>query len=81
MLPDDLDSNSELEKIDKQNQENIEKNLQNMSKMGQDIADSQLNNKNDKNTKFEVKQDNIKQETSIKKGENSNDRGLQSKNK
>lgn len=81
MLPDDLDSVSELEKIDKQNQENIEKNLQNMSKMGQDIADSQLNNKNDKNTKFEVKQDNIKQETSIKKGENSNDRGLQSKNK
>lgn len=81
MLPDDFDSISELEKVDKQNQENIEKNLQNMSKTGQGITDSQLNNKNTSNTKFEVKQDNIKQETSIKKGENSNDRGLQSKNK
>lgn len=84
MLPDDLDSVSELEKMDKQNQENIEKNLHNMSKMGQDTTNAQLNmqsnNKNNTNTKFEVKQDNIKQETSIKKGENSNDRGLQSKN-
>lgn len=35
MLPDDLDSNSELEKIDKQNEENIQKNLQQMQMMGQ----------------------------------------------
>lgn len=32
MLPDDLDSISELEKIDNQNKENIEKNLENMKK-------------------------------------------------
>lgn len=36
MLPDDLDSNSELEKIDKQNEENMQKNLENMTKLGQD---------------------------------------------
>lgn len=36
MLPDDLDSNSELEKIDKQNEENMQKNLENMQKIGQD---------------------------------------------
>lgn len=35
MLPDDLDSTSEIEKIDKQNEENIQKNLQQMQMMGQ----------------------------------------------
>ncbi len=34
LLPDDLDAKSELAKIDKQNQENIEKNLQNMKQLG-----------------------------------------------
>lgn len=76
MLPDDLDSISELEKLDKQNQENIEKNLQNMAKMGQNTNNPQLNtNQDNQNTKFEigkVKQNNIKQSTSIKKGENTN---------
>lgn len=69
MLPDDFDSISELQKMDKQNQQNIEKNLENMSKMGQNTNNSQLNvqknNKNNTNAKFEVKQDNIKQETAI----------------
>lgn len=74
MLPDDLDSISELEKIDKQNQENIEKNLENMSKIGQGTTDSQLNNNT--NAKYEVKQ-----ETSIKKGENNNANRIQPKNK
>ncbi len=36
MLPDDLDSISELEKVDKQNQANLEKNLENMAEIGQD---------------------------------------------
>ena len=46
MLPDDLDSNSELEKIDKQNEENIKKNLQQMQIMGQAGVDQ--DNKQDK---------------------------------
>ena len=46
MLPDDLDSNSELEKIDKQNEENIQKNLQQMQMMGQ--AGVEQDNKEDK---------------------------------
>ncbi len=43
MLPDDLDAVSEIEKINIQNQENIEKNLENMQKMGKDITNAQLN--------------------------------------
>lgn len=39
MLPDDLDSTSELEKIDKQNQENMQKNLESMQQIGSDNAD------------------------------------------
>lgn len=48
MLPDDLDSNSELEKIDKQNEENIQKNLQQMQMMGQTGVEQNKNeNKQD----------------------------------
>ena len=74
MLPDDLDSISELEKIDKQNQENIEKNLENMQKMGQDTTNAQLNIEQDnkkltenQEVKTEVKQENIKQSGTITK--------------
>lgn len=35
MLPDDLDSNSELEKIDKQNEEKMQNDLENIVKIGQ----------------------------------------------
>ena len=47
MLPDDLDSNSELEKIDKQNEENIQKNLEQMQMIGQKTTeqDSKQENK------------------------------------
>lgn len=68
MLPDDLDSISELEKIDKQNQENIEKNLENMSKMGQDINEQDNPNKQLEQTD-EVKKQNIKQSDTITKKE------------
>ena len=82
MLPDDLDSISELEKIDKQNQQNMQKNLENTSKMGQDVNNTQLNlNKDKPNTKFEVKQNDIKQKTPIKKEEESDANRIQSKNK
>ncbi len=49
MLPDDLDSNSELEKVDKQNQENIQKNLEQMQMLGQKETeqDSKENNNQD----------------------------------
>ena len=48
MLPDDLDSNSELEKIEKQNEENIQKNLQQMQMMGQTGVEQNKNeNKQD----------------------------------
>lgn len=67
MLPDDFDSTSELEKIDKQNQENIEKNLQNMQRMGQDMVNTTLNTKQDKNPN--VKNEDIKQSTTITKKE------------
>lgn len=43
LLPMNLDSQSEIDKMDLQNQENIEKNLENMSKMGQDTNNAQLN--------------------------------------
>lgn len=82
MLPDDLDSLSELEKIDKQNQENMQKNLENISKMGQDVNNTQLNsNKDNPSTKFEVNQDDKNQENTIKKGENDNDKRIQTENK
>ena len=35
MLPDDLDSNSELEKVDKQNEEKMQNDLENIVKIGQ----------------------------------------------
>lgn len=74
-LPDDLDSISELEKMDLQNQENIEKNLENMAKMGQDTSNAQLNTEQQNNKKItenqevktEVKQENIKQSDTITK--------------
>ena len=76
MLPDDLDSISELEKIDKQNQENIEKNLENMQKMGQDTTNAQLNTEQynkklteNQEVKTEVKQENVKKSDTISKGE------------
>lgn len=72
MLPDDLDATSEIEKMDIQNQENIEKNLGNMSKMRKDTTNPQLNISNKKITenqevKDEVKQENIKQSDTITK--------------
>lgn len=72
MLPDDLDSNSELEKIDKQNEENMQKNLENIAKMGQDTTDIKINNKTDNN---KSNQDNERKSISIKKGEKENDVG------
>ena len=66
MLPDDLDSNSELEKIDKQNEENIKKNLENMAKIGQDTTEVETNNKIVNN---KSKQDNGKQDNLIRNGE------------
>lgn len=72
MLPDDLDSNSELEKIDKQNEENMQKNLENIAKMGQDTTDIKINNKTDNN---KSNQDNERKNISIKKGEKENDVG------
>jgi SPP1 family phage portal protein len=78
MLPDDLDSNSELEKVDKQNQENVQKNLENMAKIGQDTTEIEVNNKMD-NSKS--KQDNEKQNILMRKEEKENDdRTIQSQN-
>lgn len=75
MLPDDLDSNSELEKIDKQNEENIQKNLEQMQMLGQNKTeqDSKENsNSNDKITDLTDKQkaqkltaDNKKEQTKV----------------
>ena len=75
MLPDDLDAISEIEKMDLQNQENIEKNLENMSKMGQDVNNAQLNTEQSANkeitdnqaVKSEVKQENVKQSDTVSK--------------
>ena len=76
MLPDDLDAISEIEKMDLQNQENIEKNLENMQKMGQDTTNAQLNTNQEgqdkkitenQEVKTEVKQENIRQSDSITK--------------
>ena len=66
MLPDDLDSTSELEKVDKQNQENIERNLENMATIGKDTTNIEVNNKMANNNQ---KQDNEKQNISKEKGE------------
>lgn len=75
MLPDDLDSISELKKIDKQNEENIQKNMENMQKMGQDINGMTLNtNQDNQNKKPEqankIKQQNTKQANTLTKQEN-----------
>ncbi len=75
MLPDDLDAISEIEKMDLQNQENIEKNLENMQKMGQDTTNAQLNTEQEQGKKItenqevktEIKQENIKQSDTISK--------------
>ena len=74
MLPDDLDAISELEKVDKQNQENIEKNIENMQRMGQDVSNVALNTKQDNPNKKleqddEVKKENVKQSDTITKKE------------
>ena len=44
MLPDDLDSNSELEKVEKQNQANMEKNLESMVEIGQNNKQYEIKN-------------------------------------
>lgn len=72
MLPDDFDSISELEKMDEQNQENIQKNMENMQMMGQDIDGRVLHVQQDNtNKKFEqddeVKKQNIEQSDTITK--------------
>lgn len=77
MLPDDLDSNSELEKVDKQNQENVQKNLENMAKIGKDTTNIEVNNKMANNNQ---KQYNEKQNISKEKGEKNGARNIQSKN-
>ena len=74
LLPCDLDAISELEKVDKQNQENIEKNLEQMQMMGQDVSNVELNtNKDNSNKKLEqddeVKKENVKQSDTITKKE------------
>lgn len=56
MLPDDLDSTSELEKIDKQNEENIQKNLENMTKFGQETSNFELNAETQKQNDKEIEQ-------------------------
>jgi len=65
--------------MDAQNEANLEKNLENMQKMGQDTSNAQLNTEQqtqsqdnkklteNKDTKTEVKQNNIKQSDTIKK--------------
>ena len=72
MLPDDLDSTSELEKMDTQNQENINKNLENMKKIGQDVSNTTLNTKQNNEqykVKDEIKKENIKQSDTVTKKE------------
>lgn len=69
-LPFDLDSESELAEMDAQNEANIEKNMENMQKMGQDIDGKVLNTEQDNPDKQleqtdEVKQENIKQSSTI----------------
>ena len=69
-LPYDLDSESELAEMDAQNEANIEKNMENMQKIGQDIDGKVLNTEQDNPNKQleqtdEVKQENIKQSSTI----------------
>ena len=69
MLPDDFDSTSELEKVDKQNQENMDKNLENMKKMEQNTENTTLNVKSQNERveiKDEVKKENTKQSDTTK---------------
>ncbi len=66
MLPDDLDSVSELEKMSKQSQENMEKNLENMRVLGSDREDGkmELSQQTDEKAKGDIsknKQTNSKQ--------------------
>ena len=78
MLPDDLDSTSELEKVDKQNQENIVRNLENMATIGKDTTNIEVNNKMANNNQ---KQYNEKQNILMRKEEKENDdRTIQSQN-
>lgn len=82
LLPMNLDSQNEIDKMDLQNQQNIEKNLENMSKMRQDTSNAQLNveqantvqqNQDNKKmtenqeVKSEIKQNNIKQSDTVTK--------------
>lgn len=69
MLPDDFDSISELEKMDKQNQENMQKNLETM----QNLENNQ-NKPDNQNSKFEIDQ---KSEREVKENANR----VQSQNK
>lgn len=71
MLPDDLDSKSELSKIEKQNADNIEKNLQNISKIDRNVEDKQTDVKNNKKyeiedvTQKDIQQSNILKESGV----------------
>ena len=61
MLPDDLNSMSEIQKMDKQNQENLEKNFENISKTGQDANNEQLNiAKENQEVETEIEKEKIK---------------------
>lgn len=72
LLPYNLDAQSEIDKMDEQNQENIEKNLENMQKMGQNTDNTALNT-DEGNKQFEIKEDvskdNIKKSDTITKTE------------
>lgn len=60
----DLDAKSELEKMDRQNQENMEKNLENMRMLGSDSEDVELSQRTDEEAKGDLsknKQANSKQ--------------------
>lgn len=68
----DLDAESELSKIDEQEQETVQKNLENMKKTRKSIGSTKFNiNKDDPNKQFEqneeVAQENIKQLDKITK--------------
>ncbi len=74
LLPMHLDAQNEIDKMDKQNQENIEKNLENMSLMGQDMQNAELNveqnnseQNSEQNSEISQAQQNIEKEQDDKK--------------
>lgn len=60
LLPLNLDSQSEIDKMDEQNQENIEKNLSNMAKMSHATENAQINVGQDNQNQQVQNQDNNK---------------------